>query len=123
MSTAVMIMPGVQKPHCKPWFSRNASCMGCSLSAVARPSIVSTSAPSACSASMVHDLTALPDRDAAAALGGVAAHVRPGQAQLLTQELHQQGAGLDGGLDGFAVHRQRNGRHCDLLICGARKNL
>src|SRR5260370_22406744 len=34
--------------------------MGWSLSAVASPSIVSTSAPSACSASMVHDLTALP---------------------------------------------------------------
>src|SRR6185437_15493756 len=59
-STAVMIMPGVQKPHCRPWFSRNASCIGCSLSPVARLSIVRTSASAAVSARMVQDFTALP---------------------------------------------------------------
>ena len=26
---AAITMPGVQNPHCRPWFSRNASCMGC----------------------------------------------------------------------------------------------
>src|SRR5256714_921944 len=59
-STAVMIMPGVQKPHCRPWFSRKASCIGCSLPFCAKPSIVSTFAPSACQAKMVQDFTALP---------------------------------------------------------------
>src|ERR1700722_10766446 len=60
MSTAGMIMPGVQKPHCRPWFSRKASCIGCSFSPVARLSMVRTSAPSAVSARMVQDFTALP---------------------------------------------------------------
>src|SRR5579883_593869 len=61
MSMALITMPGVQKPHCRAWFSRNASCMGWSLSALAaRPSIVSTLAPSAWTASMVHDLIDLP---------------------------------------------------------------
>src|SRR5712675_2192290 len=60
MSTAVMIMPGVQKPHCRPWFSRNASCMGWSVSPFARLSMVRTSAPSAVSTSSVQDFTALP---------------------------------------------------------------
>src|SRR5215469_13753753 len=61
LSTAVMIMPGVQKPHCNPCFSRKASCIGCSgPSAAASPSIVSTLAPSSCSAKTVQDLIALP---------------------------------------------------------------
>src|SRR5262249_22463593 len=60
MSTAVMIMPGVQKPHCRPWFSRNASCIGWSLSPSARLSMVRTSVPSAVSTSMVQDFTAIP---------------------------------------------------------------
>ena len=56
-----MIMPGVQKPHCRPWFSRNASCIGCSgAPSAASPSMVSTSAPSAITASVVQDFTALP---------------------------------------------------------------
>ena len=28
--TAAITMPGVQKPHCRPWFSMNACCIGCS---------------------------------------------------------------------------------------------
>ena len=36
-----MTMPGVQYPHCRPWFSMNACCIGCSVpSAAARPSMV-----------------------------------------------------------------------------------
>src|ERR1700755_327228 len=63
MSTAVMIMPGVQKPHCKPWCSRKASCIGCSgAPSAASPSIVLTSWPSAITASVVQDFTALPSR-------------------------------------------------------------
>src|SRR6185369_17597484 len=61
MSMALITMPGVQNPHCSAWFSRNASCIGCSLSALsARPSIVVTLPPSACTARMVHDLIDLP---------------------------------------------------------------
>src|SRR5215471_14188388 len=63
MSIAVMIMPGVQKPHCSPWCSRNASCIGCSgAPSAASPSIVLTSCPSAMTMSVVHDFTALPSR-------------------------------------------------------------
>src|SRR5215467_897142 len=60
MSSADMIMPGVQKPHCRAWFSRNASCIGCSLSAVARPSMVVTFAPSTERVSTVQDFVATP---------------------------------------------------------------
>src|SRR5216683_1142499 len=62
-STAVMIMPGVQKPHCRPWCSRKASCIGCSgAPSAARPSMVLTSCPSAITVSVVQDFTALPSR-------------------------------------------------------------
>jgi hypothetical protein len=55
-------MPGVQKPHWRPCFSRNASWTGWSFPFVARPSIVVIFAPSAWTASIVQDLTALPSR-------------------------------------------------------------
>src|SRR5438552_3847379 len=45
-SCATTIMPGVQKPHCRPWHTRNASCSGLSPAAGVRPSIVVTAAPS-----------------------------------------------------------------------------
>src|SRR5262245_62398195 len=66
-STADMIIPGVQKPHCRPCCSQNASCIGCSPSpslpcSGASPSIVTTVPPSACTASTVHDFTAAPSR-------------------------------------------------------------
>src|SRR3954469_10625317 len=61
MSIALITMPGVQKPHCSAWFSRNASCIGCSLSALsARPSIVVTLPPSTWTARIVQDLIDLP---------------------------------------------------------------
>src|SRR3954462_7623604 len=61
MSIALIPMPGVQKPHCSAWFSRNASCIGCSLSALsARPSIVVTLPPSTWTARIVQDLIDLP---------------------------------------------------------------
>src|SRR5437588_3437274 len=53
-------MPGVQKPHCSAWLLRKASCIGCSWSPLATPSIVSTLAPSACTASRVQAFTASP---------------------------------------------------------------
>src|SRR5688572_1667849 len=52
-SSNVVSIPGVQKPHCRPWLSRNASCKGCSLSGDgAMPSTVRISWPSACTASI-----------------------------------------------------------------------
>src|SRR6185295_20156574 len=58
-----MIMPGVQKPHCRPWCSRKASCIGCSgAPSAASPSMVLTSCPSAITASVVQAFTALPSR-------------------------------------------------------------
>ena len=56
-----MIMPGVQKPHCRPWQRENASCIGCK-PAWPRPSMVSTWPPSACAASTLQDLIARPSR-------------------------------------------------------------
>ena len=56
-----MIIPGVQKPHCRPWCSRNASCIGCRVpSGAATPSIVMSCAPSACMASRLQLFTARP---------------------------------------------------------------
>src|SRR5664280_1887515 len=49
--TADITMPGVQKPHCRPWHSRNAACIGCISAPVARPSIVVISLPCTCNAS------------------------------------------------------------------------
>ena len=60
MSSAVMIMPGVQKPHWRPWCSRNASCIGCSAPFCASPSIVVTVAPAHAAASTLQDFTPLP---------------------------------------------------------------
>jgi len=54
---AVIIMPGVQKPHCSPWQAAKASCTGSSAARVASPSTVVTRRPSAMTASTVQDLT------------------------------------------------------------------
>ena len=54
------IIPGVQKPHCRPCSSLNASWMGCSSLAVARPSTVVISCPSACTANIVQLFTGAP---------------------------------------------------------------
>src|ERR1700682_4338445 len=57
---AAMIIPGVQKPHCRPCSSQNACCRGCKVVPLARPSMVVISAPSAWTAKMVQDLTLCP---------------------------------------------------------------
>src|SRR6185312_7088313 len=55
---AVSIMPGVQKPHCRPWHWANAFWTGSRVPPmVARPSTVKTRRPSAIAASTVQDLT------------------------------------------------------------------
>ena len=58
---ALITMPGVQKPHCRAWCSRNIACIGCSVpSFAAMPSIVVTLDPFAWTASMVQLLTDSP---------------------------------------------------------------
>ena len=92
-----MIIPGVQKPHCRPWHSRNASCTGCSWPFVARPSIVVTSCAVGLDRQHVARLHAAAvevDR-ARAAVAGVAADDGAGLAELLAQVLHEQHAGFD----------------------------
>ena len=60
---AVIIMPGVQKPHCSPWHSAKPCWIGSSPPPaspspfMARPSTVRTLRPSAMAASTVHDFT------------------------------------------------------------------
>ena len=56
--------------------------------------------------------------DAGAALRGVAPHMGTREPQILAQELHQQGAGIDVPGDGFAVHRHCDGGHAFLLKLG-----
>src|SRR5580700_14447 len=57
---AVVIMPGVQKPHCSAWCLRNDACSGVKPSSSDRPSTVTTLAPSACTASNRQERTAAP---------------------------------------------------------------
>src|SRR5690348_11939635 len=60
-SIALITIPGVQNPHCRPWLSRNAACIGCKVpSALATPSMVTISEPLACIARMLQLFTALP---------------------------------------------------------------
>jgi hypothetical protein len=107
-----MIMPGVQKPHCRPWFSERLL-HGMQFVGGCKP----LDGQHRCAFGLQRqdgagfDSLAIDMDNATAALGSVAAHMRAGQPQLLPQELHQQSASLDGSLDGFAVHGQRNGRH------------
>src|SRR5713226_4415901 len=55
-----MTIPGVQKPHWRPWFSWKARWSGCSPSSGATPSMVARSWPSAWTASSVQDFTDSP---------------------------------------------------------------
>ena len=75
------------------------------------PSIVVTSWPSAWAARTVQDFTATPssaDR-AGAALRGVAANVGAGEAQVVAEEVDEEGAGRDGRGARGAVDRQLDG--------------
>ena len=57
---ACMIMPGVQKPHCRPCWSQKACWSGWRVAPAAMPSMVLIVAPSAWTASIVHDLALSP---------------------------------------------------------------
>ena len=93
-----MTMPGVQKPHWSPCSCRNAAAIGCSSSGDGEsPSIVVTSAPSACTASTVHDFTDSPSRSTVQAPHDVVSQpmfVRR-QAEGVAQVVHEQQARLD----------------------------
>ena len=117
----------MQKPHCSAWCSRNASCSG-ELATPASPSTVSISQPSACTARS----EARADRDAVEADGAgaadavLAADVRAGQPERVTQEVGEQqprldelavAAAVDGDLDvdhaphcPLAAHARRRAR-------------
>src|SRR3989440_5139360 len=57
----VVMNPGVQYPHCRPWHSWNACCTGPSPPSGARqPSTVVTSAPSTVTANNRHERTGSP---------------------------------------------------------------
>ncbi len=59
-SCAVSSMPGVQKPHCSALRATNASCRSAISSVSVTPSMVSTRAPSHCTASMRQPRTTAP---------------------------------------------------------------
>src|SRR3989454_960006 len=61
-ATEHIIIPGVQKPHWRPCSSMKPSWIAWSLPSVSRPSTVRTSRPSAWTARIVQDFTALPSR-------------------------------------------------------------
>jgi signal transduction histidine kinase len=110
-STALMTMPGVQKPHCRPWHSLKAACIGCMVpSAFARPSMVVTSAPLCLHGQHVAGLdgAAIDQHGAGAALRGVAAHMGAGELEVFAQGLHQQRVGGDVDAAGFAVDLELN---------------
>ena len=92
LAVRAMIMPGVQKPHCSPCFSSEALLDRMELAVLRQPSIVVTLAPSACTASIVHDFTAWPPMrtGARAALARVAADVGPGQTHRFPDVVHEQ---------------------------------
>jgi hypothetical protein len=102
-------MPGVQKPHCRPWHSLKAACIGCMVpSGCAMPSMVVIFAPLTCAGSTLHDLIARPLTmdGAGAALSGVAAHVGAGQLEMLAQRLYEKGVGGRVDRDRAAVDRE-----------------
>src|SRR5215471_13518499 len=52
--------PGVQKPHCSPWWSVNACCSGLSASGVPSASTVSTDLPSTWTPNIRHERAGIP---------------------------------------------------------------
>src|SRR6476646_1139598 len=57
---AVVMKPGVQKPHCSAWCLRKDFCSGVRSASLDRPSTVVILAPSACTARMRQERTASP---------------------------------------------------------------
>ena len=89
---AVISIPGVQKPHCRPWQRMKPSWTGSSTPSCSRPSTVRTSRPPAIAASTVQVFTGSPSiqADAGAAVAGVAAPVGAGEPELVAEEVDEQ---------------------------------
>src|SRR5882672_2456383 len=101
-----MIMPGVQKPHCRPCFSQKPCWIGCSSPSLASPSIVMMSAPSHWTANRLQAFTAWPSMMIVQAPHWlVSAHVGPGQPDVLSDVVDEQQARLDLVGDRLAVDR------------------
>ena len=101
-------MPGVQKPHCSALRRWNASCRSAMAPESEMPSMVSTSAPSHCTASIeaaAHHRAVDPHR-AGAADALFAADMAAGQAEVVAQEIDQRLAGLDALAHVLAVDAQ-----------------
>ena len=92
--TALMIWPGVQKPHWKPSCAMKAACTGWSSSPRATPSMVVIAAPSRVTASARQELIApAVDQDGAgAALAAIAALLGAGQVETLAQQVEERDA-------------------------------
>ena len=108
---SVVSIPGVQKPHCRPWLSRNASCSGCSLSADgAMPSTVRMLV--AVRLHRQHQAgarRAAVEQDGAGAADAVlAAEMGAGQAELVAQEIGERHPHFDLFLVALAVDGQRD---------------
>ena len=112
-ASGVITKPGVQKPHWKPWLSRNACCIGCRSSPSASPSTVSDLVPARLHGeheARAHGL-AVDQHRARAAHAVLAPEVGAGQAEVLAQEVGQRHAHLGGRL--AVVRRSR--RSVDLV--------
>ena len=106
-----MIMPGVQKPHCSPPCSTNASWSGWSLPSCARPSIVVTSLPrDGLHGQQARAHRLLADDDGAGAAEALAAAVlRAREAEVGAQHPEERSIAVDVQLDGLAVEPERDG--------------
>ena len=100
-ASRVIKKPGVQKPHCSPWASRNASCMGDMVPGSARPSTVRMACPVDLNREQDAgpDGIAVDDHGAGPADAVFAAHVGAGETEVVAQEIREQPAGLDAALD------------------------
>ena len=106
---ALITMPGVQNPHCSPWHSLNAACIGCIVpSACGEP--LDGDDGGAVGLGREHvarlDGAAVEMDRARAALAGIAAHVRAGQREMGAQEFDQQRPRIDLRGHGLAVDGQ-----------------
>src|SRR5689334_11996579 len=82
-----------------------------------RPDLVSVRHDRKCGAGF--DRLAIEVHDTGAALGGVAADMGAREPQIFTQELHQEGTGIDIGVDGITVHDQGYFGHSALSSAAA----
>src|SRR5215208_2552414 len=94
-SVPVMIMPGVQNPHCSPCSWRNPSCTGVSSVPLQIPSMVVTSCPSVRTASTVHGTRS--------AVGRVTPPVGSRQPEMIPDKVNQEQPRLDICLPQLAV--------------------